>query len=320
MVDFEYLYRGLCGMANAPRASSMAGHLGAAVVAGYFFGEDHPDLDPDVSAAIERDLDRITGGEESIWFDPKKAGITATELFKPIQKDEGKPGGKDAIDKIAKSLAVNIGKTRQSGHNVIFASIAIRALAEHRDFTMPKLVGGVEKLIASFNGQHPGRGYYGKERGWLSGNKAPLADAETTPDYASLDAMAEIVVDELIAKASQHRRGFGGLFHLINHAAALTELDRCGHAELALKGLAAHRHHLRLYRALPNLEGELGKLVSTDEDPFGPAYWKRTESKQWGAWLTHRIKTLYGFHTLLRFIDDKEKRAKASRRLGYLLA
>ena len=34
MVSFEYLYRGLCGMANAPRANSMAGHLGAAVIAG----------------------------------------------------------------------------------------------------------------------------------------------------------------------------------------------------------------------------------------------------------------------------------------------
>lgn len=317
MVDFKYLYRGLCGMANAPRASSMAGHLGAAVVAGYFFGEDHADLEPGVIKAVERDLDRITGGEESIWFDPKKAGVTAAELFKPFPKEKAQDGGGD---RIAKALAANIGKMRQSGHNVIFASIAIRALREHEELATPKLIAGVEKLIGSFNNQHVGRGYYGKERGWLSGKAAPLGDAAATPEYGSLDAMAEAVVGELIARAPQHRRGFGGLFHLINHAAALVELDQCDYPELARKGLAAHRTHLRLYRALPDLEEELGKLAMTADDPFDPDYWKRTESKQWGAWLTHRIKTLYGFHTLLRLVEDKGKRAKALQQFGYLLA
>ncbi|MFT4637033.1 MAG: hypothetical protein ACI8T1_000341 [Verrucomicrobiales bacterium] len=91
------------------------------------------------------------------------------------------------------------------------------------------------------------------------------------------------------------------MFHLINHAAALTELDAHGYAELAHKGLTAHWHHLRLYRTQPNLEEELGKLERTSEDPFKPDYWSHTESTQWGAWLTHRIKTLCGFHTLLRF-------------------
>ena len=280
MVEFEYLYRGLCGMANASRANSMAGHLGAAVIAGYFLGEDHPELEDGVFKAIERDLNRITGGEESIWFDPKKAGITAVELFKPLAEEKPQ---KALIETIARALEVNIGKARQSGHNVIFASIAIRALSGHEQHASPLLVTGIEKLIASFNDQHAGRGYYGKELGWLIGNKAPLADANEIPKYASLDTMAETVIDQLIATASEHRRGFGGLFHLINHAAALTELDRHGYPDLALKGLPAHRNHLRLYKALPNLEEELGKLETSALDPFESAYWKKTESKQWGA-------------------------------------
>ncbi|MGK0189935.1 MAG: hypothetical protein ACI9R3_005754 [Verrucomicrobiales bacterium] len=317
MVDFEYLYRGLCGMANAPRANSMAGHLGAAVIAGYFLGEDHPDLEVGVFRAIERDLNRITGGEESIWFDPKKAGITSAELFKPFAEEKPQ---KALIDTIARALEANIGKTRQSGHNVIFASIAIRALSGHEQHASPTLVTGIEKLISSFNDQHPGRGYYGKERGWLIGNKAPLADASETPEHESLDAMAETVIDQLIATAAEHRRGFGGLFHLINHAAALTELDRHGYSELAEKGLAAHRQHLRLFQALPDLEEELGKLETTSLDPFEAEYWKKMESKQWGAWLTHRIKTLYGFHTLLRFVENEEKRAKALKQFHYLMA
>ena len=56
MVDFEYLYKGLCGLARAYRANPMAGHLGAAVVAGYFFGEDQHDLPDEVHAGIEKTL------------------------------------------------------------------------------------------------------------------------------------------------------------------------------------------------------------------------------------------------------------------------
>ena len=52
MTDFKYLYLGLCGLARAHRANPMAGHLGAAVVAGYFFGEDNPDLDDKVYTAL----------------------------------------------------------------------------------------------------------------------------------------------------------------------------------------------------------------------------------------------------------------------------
>jgi hypothetical protein len=317
MVDFQYLYRGLCGMANSPRASAMAGHLGAAVVAGYFLGEDHPDLDDSVYRAIERDLDRITGGEESIWFNPIKAGITASELFKAFPAETS---DESAIESLPKALERNIGTVRQSGHNVIFASIAIRALKEHPEHATPQLVAGIRKLITMFDTQHPGRGYYGKGVGWKSGNQAPIARAESTPPYESLTDMAGVIIDELIFAASKRREGYGGLFHLINHAAALTELDRYGYKDLARKGIAAHRQHLRLHRALPEVSDELGKLERTDEDPLKPRYWKRTESKQWDAWLTHRIKTLYGFHTLLRFIDDEAKRHRAKEEFGYLMA
>lgn len=317
MVNFEYLYRGLCGLANSPKASSLAGHLGAAVVAGYFIGEDHAELPEGVVAGIERDLNRITGGEESIWFNPKKAGITASELFEPFPREKPRP---ELTQDIADALSNNIGKARQSGHNVIFASIALRALKEHPDHVTPKLVSGVTKLIRAFDNQHPGRGYYGKDVGWKNGNQAPMADAKSTPPYQSLADMAEVMIDQLIASASERRQGFGGLFHLTNHAAALTELDRLGYEELAKTGMAAHRQHLRLYRALPILTEELGELEHTSEDPFKPEYWKRTKSKQYGAWLTHRIKTLYGFHTLLRFIEDEKKREAAKDQFGYLMA
>lgn len=317
MIEFEYLKRGLYGMANAPKAGSMAGHLGAAIVTGYFIGEDHSGLPKGVFDGIRRDLNRITGGEESMWFDPKKAGITATELFSPLPDGPPHPA---RVQDLAKALAKNIGQPRQSGHNVIFGAIAIRALKGHRALATPKILSGIERLIAAFNKAHAGRGYYGKTIGWKIGNKAPRAPGAGIKPYDSMQDLAETVINEVIRDASVHRQGFGGLFHLINHAAALTELDRLGFADLARLGLPAHREHLLLLRALPNLDAELGKLETTTENPFTSRYWEKTKSTQWGAWLTHRIKTLYGFQTLLRYIENEATRKQALIQFRYLMA
>lgn len=317
MINFEYLYKGLCGLARAHRAGAMAGHLGAAVVAGYFLGEDHPDLDGKVFAAIERDLDRILSGQESIWYDPKKVGLSVAELFDPFPDERPQ---KEKVSTIARALGVNIAKTRQSGHNVIFASLAIRALHDHPDYATPSIVQGIRKLIERFDGAVPGRGYYGKQRGWITGDKVPLPADDGFPPYKSEQAMAAVVIDELIRSGSIRRQGFGGLFHIINHATGLTELSHFGHKDLARKGWSAHRHHVRLWRSLPDVEKELGPLKRAEHDPRTPEYWIESASTQWSARLTHRIKTLYGFFNLLRFVEDPEKRKAAEQAFLYLMA
>lgn len=86
MMDSRYLYQGLCGLARAHHASPMAGHLGAALVAGHFFAQENPELDAAVYLGIARDLDRIVNGEESLWFDPEAAGITVPEMFAPFPR------------------------------------------------------------------------------------------------------------------------------------------------------------------------------------------------------------------------------------------
>lgn len=318
MIDHRYLVAGLRGLGNAPRAgTTMAGHLGAAVVAGYFIGEDHADLDPEVTAAIESELDRVIAGEESIWFDPAKAGMTAAELFAPLPEEAP---GEPAADSLADALANNIGSLRQSGHNAIFASIALRALRDHPDLATPALVAGIRQLIGGFDGAVPGRGYYGKEMGWKAGNEVDLPPDDGVAPYGSLQTMAARTIDELVDTAHQHRRGFGGLFHLVNHGAALVELDRQGYGTLARRGLDAHREHLRLRRTLPDLTDELGALEKAERDPWTPEYWARRESTQWSAWLTHRIKTLYGFELLLGEIEDAATKARARDRFRYLMA
>ena len=320
MIDFQYLQTGLNGLARAHRANTMAGHLGAAVVAGVFFSEDHPDLESKVVTEIQGELDRIISGGEKFWFDQEKAGITIEELFQPLP---GAPPREEAIPDIGVTLAADIDQLRQSGHDVIFAAIALRALHDHPEAATPAVVQGIRKLISGFHNAAQGRGYYGKERGWIQGASVKLDDeaGSDVPVYGDEDAMVETVLEELIATAGIRRRGFGGLFHLINHAAALVELSRLGYRGLARQGLPAHHRHLRLIRSLPDVEGELGPLEKTDLDPRTADYWESDrDSEQWSAHLTHRIKTLYGFHTILPYLHDKAKSKKAQESLLYLMA
>jgi hypothetical protein len=295
----------------------MAGHLGAAVVAGYFFGEERHELDERVVAVVERDLDHIMRGDEAIWFNAKKVGITVPGLFEPFPKQQAE---EKLISTIAEALSANIDKTRQSGHNVIFAAIAIRALHDHPEYATPSIIDGMRKLIEGFNDAVPGRGYYGKQRGWIIGNKVSLPDDNGFPPYKNEQAMAEVVIEQLIRSAAVRKQGFGGLFHIINHATALTELSRLGYQDLARKGMAAHHHHVRLWRSLPDVEDELGPLKKAKHDPRTADYWSVDEESQWSARLTHRIKTLYGFFALLRFIEQPEKRKKAEENFLYLMA
>ena len=317
MVEFSYLYKGLCGLARAHRANSMAGHLGAAVAAGYFFGEEFPDLDDAVVKAVERDLDKIISGEEAFWYKPEKAGIRIAELFEPFREEDSQ---EDQVSRITQALARNIDKLRESGHNVIFASIAIRALRGHPVYATPGIIGGIEKLIASFDDATPGQGYFGKEKGWIKGQHVQLEDDSDFPPYQSISELAEVVVDELILSAAVRRQGFGGLFHIINHAQALTELSRFGHEDLAKRGFAAHHHHVRLWRTLPDMEKELGALKQAQHDPLTAVYWRESGPSQWSAHLTHRIKTLYGFFSLLRLIESSNKRKEAEKKFRYLMA
>ena len=294
----------------------MAGHLGAAVTAGYFFGEDQSDLPDEVFRGIEGEIKRVIAGEEAIWWNAKQAGITPADLFQPLAQEEPKP---DSIKTIADALEKNVGETRQSGHNIIFASIAIRALHDHADFATPQAITGICKLTEGFNTAHAGRGYYGQKKGWLNGNQVKLAADEKFRPYASIQQMVDVTIDELIATAAIKKQGFGGLWHIINHAAAITEMERFRHKELAKLALPAHHQHMRLWRSLPDVEGELGAVLKAEHDPRDPVYWKGMLKRD-EARLTHRIKTLYGFYTLKRFIEKDAQKKKADDAFLYLMA
>lgn len=97
------------------------------------------------------------------------------------------------------------------------------------EITIPQIITGIHSLIVGFNNAHAGWGYYGKEKGWKTGRQVKLEPDKKFPAYKDVSEMVSVTVAELIATASVRTQGFGGVWHLINHAAGITELERrCG--------------------------------------------------------------------------------------------
>ncbi len=297
---------------------TMAGHLGGAVVAGYFIGEQRPNLDEEVYQGIEGDLDRVISGESLFGAKMKKnPGITDTELFKAFPKEKS---DESLIDGIAEALDKNIGQARQSGHNVIFASIAIRALKEHPELATPSVTEGIRKLIAGFNNAHPGSGFYGKKKGRITGDKITLPDDDAIPLFKEMEGMAIAVLDEIIQQDPKMRRqGYGGLVHVNNHASAITDLVQYGYPELLPKALKSFHQHLRLWKNLPNVAAELDPLPQSKYNPHTAEFWTSGKVRYDSALLTHRVKTMYGFEELVEVVEDEEKRKKAYGMLRYMM-
>lgn len=317
-LDYSYLERGLNALARAHNMSSMAGHLGAALIAGYFIGEQRPSLDPEVCRGIEGDLERVISGESVFGKRmSKNSRLTDSELFEPFPKQ--KPD-ETLIDGIAEGLEKSIDKLRQSGHNVIFASLAVRALREHPELATPAVVDGIVRLMALFWEESPGSGYYGKERGRIRGDKITLSEDAGTPEYDDTEGMAKAVFEELLnLKPEINRIGYGGLVHVINHAAAIADLVDYGYGELVPQAIRSHRHHLCLWRNLPNVAEETGPLQLSKHTPHMAAYWTSGNIPYDRALLTHRVKTMFGFDELAAAVDQHAKEKEAYEKMRYMM-
>ena len=317
-LDAGYLEKGLNALARAHHMSSMAGHLGASLIAGYYIGEQRPNLDPQVYEGIKGDLQRVIGGDSVFGKEMSRGSkLSDADLFEPFPKQRA---DETLIDGIAEGLEKSIDKPRQSGHNVIFASLAIRALKEHPEYATPAVVDGIVKLMNLFTNQTPGSGYYGKKKGRIHGHKISLPHDDTTPVYGDIEGMVIAVLDEAIhLNPKIHRSGYGGLVHVINHAAAITDLAACGYVELASRAIRSHRHHLRLWRNLPDLADEMGPLPVSKFTPHSAAYWTSGNVPYDRALLTHRVKTMFGFDELATAINEEAKEKAAYDKLRYMM-
>ena len=119
--------------------------------------------------------------------------------------------------------------------------------------------------------------------------------------------MVMAVLDEAINLNPEiHRSGYGGLVHVINHAAAVTDLVDYGYVDLASRTIRSHRHHLRLWRNLPNVADEKGPL-------------QVSKFPATAALITHCVKTIFGFDELTATVDEEANEKAAYDKLRYMM-
>ncbi len=316
-ISVAYLEKGLNALARAHQMSSMAGHLGASLIAGYYVGVQRRNLSAEVCKGIQGDLERVIGGESLFGKKmSRNSTLNDSDLFDAFPQQRA---DETLIDGIAESLGKSIDKPRQSGHNVIFASLAIRSLKDHPEYATPAIVDGIVKLMNLFKDETPGSGYYGKKKGRIQGNKITLPEDDAV-DYSEIEDMVTAVLDETINLTPEyHRSGYGGLVHVINHAAAIIDLAGNGYTELASRAIQSHRQHLRLWRNLPNVAAEKGPMLISKFTPHSPAYWASGDVPYDRALLTHRVKTMFGFDELAGAVDEEVKEQAAYDNLRYLM-
>jgi hypothetical protein len=309
----DFLQTGLWGLMRAPNANLMTGHLGAAMLAGELLKRERSDLQSGVGAAIDGELRRIMAGEES-WFSPASVGFGVPELFLPV---DPAPVASDAEARIVEALTGTLDAFHESGHNVIFATLAMRAIRHMPEAATEPVVEGIAELTRRFAGTRGGRGYYGKEEGWRIGPADPLPPPTAFPAYRTLADMVDEVLAEAYASRRLNRRGYGGVVHVVNHVAALLDLARLGYPELALQALPAQREHFTRWRLLPDVSEEFGASTEAPCDPRTRPFWDE-DLRRDTARLTHRVKGMYGLLTLLDTLAPGERRQRGEEFLRFL--
>ena len=76
---------------------------------------------------------------------------------------------------------------------------------------------------------------------------------------------------------------------------------------------------MQLWKSLPNLNDELGDRTKVTLQQTDAAFWTTEPPNGQGAFLTHRIKTLYGFGRLMSAVDDAATVREATDKLQYLM-
>ena len=211
MLDRSYLRLGLDALSRAHSLDYFSdGHRGAAIVAAYFMCREEP-VEEAASECIASIIDEH-------W--------AATELCAPLPGAAPDPS---LLTRFTDAVAANIGEMRMVGHNVIFPSLALKALREMPEAVTPPRVEGLCRLIEAFDTpMEIGRG----------GDEC-FPDLDTTP------ALAESILAEFARSAEAFvGRGQGWTGHMLTVGRAVVDLQ-----------------------ALADILHRLGHLQRTDLDP-----------------------------------------------------
>ncbi len=212
---------------------------------------------------------------------------------------------------LVKDLDAGIDTLRQSGHNIIFTVISLKALRAVPDAATPTRVNGLRKMVQSFG---------------TKGGNPPLQNKDSFVDLSDEQQFIRFIFEEYLKALELYlngkgHHGFAG--HILTIGHALVELDRMGHKETARKGVEAYWQFVQQARNGANLGG---KKVPDSTPPhlsvLARDYWSEQGKHQKTREIvsSHLIKYPYSFYALAKEVRDDDLKKRIFESLYHLTA
>lgn len=278
-IPLLYLQTGLGALANTWRGYWGNGHYGAAMIAAYFFARE-VELDERTREAIKTELDAF-----------RNAGRAFFEFDTP--KEEATP---ERAPEIARSLEKGIDQLRGAGHNVIFASLALKAFRHAPELAKPQWIDGILKLD-----EH------------LREHFKPDADTEFNRAHPlpKWQTPQEMLESALSCFANTSGNGAVGMIHGVTHADAVAELWELGYESLAMRGSEALKIQINLDSTRPGA----GLAEPLADSPLSQRFWENPAIRRetWG-FRGHNFKFPYSYYRRRDALRDEQLRSRCDDR------
>ena len=233
----DLLSIGLASLSKAGESGVwFSGHFGGAVISGHFLLNEFA-LEPAVARLIEAKLDEIVDTFPAFFPTARPTPGTDPRVAEP--------------EAILEQLEPALGRVANSGHAVIYASLALRAMRLDTSLQTESSCRNIADLVAAASQHDPNR-YYG-----FDDPSAVELPSEGLPDAGSLDALTRAAIAECAVvypdeEIAGRKHFFNGeKIHGVTHAQALADLAVLGHGSLVAQGLASLRKQLYLSRQQP---------------------------------------------------------------------
>ena len=280
-MDKEYLAKGLTALSRSMSQDIWAAHWGAAVIAAYYFICKN-ELSIGTKKLVKDQIDSLIKVHSNLFHDL------------PIEPSES-----EFESKIISSLTVNIENLCELGHNVIFASLAIKASRDIPEFQTQRISDGICDLISAFDECTPG---------WFSveGKQEVLIPKKThslITDINDVKSLKNYVLRNFLDAKRNYReeRGDMQLGHILTHGQSIVELFELGYPNLAQLAFKPFQQKILLIEELRKRTpcNNLAEGVGKFESPLDVEYWKNDYSDN--EWLYgHVFKYPYSFYCLLK--------------------
>lgn len=285
MLDKSYLEKGITCLCRAMDKSFWVAHFGCAVIAAYYFVEEN-NLDNEVSAAISDQMDLLMKRYNHLFmpFNIQSPMIATSSM-------------------IAERLDGNMGVLRAWGHNVIYASLGMKALNDVPHMKTSFVIDRIVNLVAAFDNEEQGLE-------WAAENQDDDAlQFEPGKDYSDLIKLVleEVTGFDVLYDCDKHK---GQVGHLLTHTHALLDLAGMGYENLTKKGLGPLFSHFQTVRNMRrlNLKVDAPLCVKKTIGPFIPEYWKSNFGKGDGWDYGHTFKFPFSFFHLLNRVGTDPRR------------